>query len=198
MISTELLRSKFAAALPYPAYVATGTPDQRENWARFEGQPRLTDDQRRLVASFGRRIQCLVISGVWCGDCVQQCPCLRLIESAAAPDPRDPGERLIGVRFIDRDQNLDLAEQVRICGGLRVPVVIFTNEDSEFVALAGDRTLARYRAVAARKLGASCPLPGAPVAPDEIAATLQDWVDEFERVHLLLRLSPKLRQRYGD
>jgi len=77
-------------------------------------------------------------------------------------------------------------------------VVVFMNEDFEFVGLAGDRTLSRYRALAARMLGASCPLPGAPVPEDEIAATLQDWVEEFERAQLLLRLSGKLRQRHGD
>jgi hypothetical protein len=79
-----------------------------------------------------------------------------------------------------------------------VPVVVFMNEDFDFVAFAGDRTLARYRALAGRLLGPSCPLPGVAVPADEVGATLQDWVDEFERVHLLLRLSPKLRQRHGD
>ena len=198
MIPTDLLRAKFAGALPYADYVATGSPDQRDNWTRFEALPRLTDGQQRLIASFVRRLHVLVISGIWCGDCVQQCPYLRLIEAGASPDPDASGSRVIRVRFLDRDENLDLAEHVRICGGLRVPVMIFMNEDDEFVALAGDRTLARYRAIAARKLGASCPLPGAPVPPDEVAATLQDWVDEFERAHLLLRLSPKLRARYAD
>jgi hypothetical protein len=87
---------------------------------------------------------------------------------------------------------------VKICGGLRVPVVIFMNEDHEFVGLAGDRTLSRYRAVAKRSLGPSCPLPGAPVPPDELAATVADWLAEFERAALLVRLSPKLRARHGD
>jgi hypothetical protein len=52
--------------------------------------------------------------------------------------------------------------------------------------------------LAARQLGASCPLPGAMVDADEVGATRQDWLDELERVQLLCRLSPKLRQRYGD
>lgn len=104
----------------------------------------------------------------------------------------------IRLRLVDRDQHADLARQVMICGGLRVPTALFLNEDFEFVALAGDQVLARFRAKAQAKLGAACPLPGAPVPADEIAATLQDWVDEVERAHLLCRLSPKLRQRHGD
>jgi len=27
---------------------------------------------------------------------------------------------------------------------------------------------------------------------------MQDWLDEVERVHLLLRLSGRLRQKHGD
>jgi len=33
---------------------------------------------------------------------------------------------------------------------------------------------------------------------DELNATLQDWLNEFERVQLLLRLSTRLRQIHGD
>jgi hypothetical protein len=54
------------------------------------------------------------------------------------------------------------------------------------------------RAKAAKSLGASCPLPGAGVDADEAAATLADWVREFELAHLVVRLSPKLRERHND
>jgi hypothetical protein len=79
-----------------------------------------------------------------------------------------------------------------------VPVVIFMAEDYEPVSIYGDRTLTRYRAIAARAFGASCALPGAPVPDDELQATLQDWLDEVERVHLLLRTSGRLRKLHGD
>ncbi|MEL6311834.1 MAG: thiol reductase thioredoxin, partial [Pseudomonadota bacterium] len=81
---------------------------------------------------------------------------------------------------------------------LRVPVVLILNEDFDLLALEGDRTLSRYRAMAARQLGPSCPLPGARVTAEEVEATLQDWVDAFERAHIMARLSTKLRQRHGD
>jgi hypothetical protein len=71
-------------------------------------------------------------------------------------------------------------------------------EDCEFVGLYGDRTLSRYRAVAARQTGAACELPGAEAPRDEMDATMADWVNEFERVQLLLRLSPRLREKHGD
>ncbi len=190
MVTTTLLESKFTGALGYDAYVKSGKPAHIENWSKVLERAALTGPQRGLVESFVRRMNVLVLSGTWCGDCVQQCPILRRIEEA------NPGR--VAVRFLDRDEHRDLSDPVMICGGLRVPTVIFLNEDFEFCGLLGDRTLSRYRALAARQLGPSCPLPGAPLAQDELNASTQDWVDEFERVQLLLRLSPKLRERYGD
>lgn len=190
MITADLLRSTFSLATPYAPYVATGSPPQQASWKKIHDQAALTDGQRRLVGGFVRSMHVLVISGTWCGDCVQQCPLLERIAEA--------NRQRIDLRFVDRDEQIALAERVKICGGHRVPTVIFMAEDFEFVALAGDRTLSRYRALAERQLGPSCPLPGAPVADEELAATLQDWCDEFERVHLILRLSGRLRQKHGD
>lgn len=190
MLRPEFLREKFEAGLGYDEYVATGTGPQRESWRAGAERVRLSDAQRSLVAGFTRRMPVLVSSGVWCGDCVAQVPMLRAIERANPSTVR--------VRIVDRDEHVDLSERVQICGGLRVPTVIFMSEVFDFVSVLGDRTLARYRAMAARNLGAACPLPGAPIPADEIAATLADWVGEFERVQLLLRLSPKLREMHGD
>jgi thioredoxin-like negative regulator of GroEL len=190
MLTPELFRSKFDQGLAYAAYVATGTADQQTSWNAFHAKVRLTKPQADLLASFSRRINVLVSSGTWCGDCVQQVPMLDHIQRA--------NPNAIALRLLDRDVHKDLSDQLKICGGLRVPTVIFLNEDFEFVGILGDAPLSRYRAKAAKQLGASCPLPGADVPADEIAATLQDWVDQFERTHLLLRLSAKLRQRHDD
>ena len=79
-----------------------------------------------------------------------------------------------------------------------MPVVLFLAEDHELCGVFGDRTLHRYRAVAARQLGPSCPTGLTAPPPDELVATLQDWLDEFERLQLMLRLSARLRQKYND
>lgn len=190
MLTNDFFRSKFSLALNYADYVQTGKPNERANWSAFHARSALTTAQSSLVAGFVRRINALCISGIWCGDCVQQCP---FLDHIARANPS-----AIDLRFLDRDQHKDLSGLLRICGGDRVPVLLLANEDFDFVGMAGDRTLSRYRALAARQLGPSCPLPGAPVPDDEIAATREDWVDEFERAHLLLRLSAKLRTRHGD
>lgn len=190
MLTPDFLQTKFEAALPYHRYVATGTPDQQAKWNAIYEQASLTNEQRTLIGGFSRTMNVLVSSGTWCGDCVQQCPLLARI-AEANPDR-------IHLRFVDRDEHADLAERIKINDGLRVPTALFLAEDFHFLGLLGDRTLTRYRAVAARHLGPACPLPGAPVPPEELAATLQDWLDEFERIQLMLRLSPRLRELHGD
>ncbi len=189
MVTAETLKAAFEQGLPYPEYVATGDADKQAKWAAFLEQVHLTDAQRETVGGFVRELNVLIISGVWCGDCVQQCPMAHRIADAS---------RTVNLRLVDRDEHMDLAERFTICGGTRVPVILFLNEDYDLLSFWGDRSLARYRAMAARNLGPACPLPGAPVPADEIAATLADWVDEFERAHLIARLSTKLRHRHGD
>ncbi|MFA9479284.1 thioredoxin family protein [Phycisphaerales bacterium AB-hyl4] len=189
LTSAAYLQQKHEAGLSYEAYLAAGTAAQRDNWQRIYEQATLTDAQLKLLGSFEREIKVLGLSGIWCGDCVQQGPLIQKIAEASDA---------IDLRWLDRDEHMDLQEQVMINAGHRVPVLVFCAEDYEPVGWFGDRTLNRYRALAAKQLGGACPLPGAPVDRDELAATMQDWLDQFERVHLLLRLSGRLRQKHGD
>lgn len=184
MFDATMLKATFASAAPYDAFTATGSPEQQAGWRRVYEQAALTEAQRRLVGGFERSMHVLVVAGVWCGDCAQQCPLLARIAEA--------NPRRVGLRFVDRDAHEGLSSRVRINGGRRVPVALFLAEDFEFVSMLGDRTLSRYRALAQRQLGPSCPVPGAPPPAAELAAVLQDWLNEFERVQLLLMLSPRL------
>lgn len=181
-------KSKHEAGLEYEEYLASD-PEKAGPWREIHEQAKLTDEQRRLVEGFTRRMKVLAVSGIWCGDCVQQGPLLQRIAEA--------NDR-IELKWLDRDEHIDLAEQIKINAGMRVPIVIFAAEDHEPVSIFGDRTLTRYRAIAARQSGAACALPGAAVPQDELDGTLQEWLDEFERVHLLLRLSGRLREIHRD
>ena len=189
-MNADFLRAKFEAGQSYADYVAAGNPQQQGNWQRIYEQAKVTPAQQQVLGGFNRQMHVIGLSGVWCGDCVQQCPLTQRI-AEANPDK-------IALRWLDRDAHAELQDMVKINTGRRVPVLIFAAEDFEFVAWYGDRTLSRYRALAARQLGGACPLPGAPVDADELAATLQDWCDQFERAHLILRLSARLRQKHGD
>lgn len=189
-MDAAFLQAKHEAGLTYDAYLQTGKPQQRENWQRICEQTQLTAAQRDLLGGFQRDMKVLALSGIWCGDCVEQGPLLQRIAEAGAGK--------IDLRWLDRDEHADVQALVTINAGNRVPVVLFAAEDFEPLGWYGDRTLSRYRSMARRNLAAACPLPGAPVPDDELAACLQDWIDQFERMQLLLRLSARLRQIHGD
>ncbi|MFM7259796.1 MAG: thioredoxin family protein [bacterium] len=188
MLDPSLLETVFQRAHDYRAYLATD-PARAGGWNTVFERVALAERDRAMVAGFTREMKFLVVSGIWCGDCVQQGPLLAKIAEASP---------CIDLRWVDRDVEADLSSRLKICGGGRVPVVVFAAEDFEPCAIAGDRTLARYRGLARRQLGGACELPWAEIPADETAAVLAEWLGEFERVQWMLRLSPRLRQKHGD
>jgi thiol-disulfide isomerase/thioredoxin len=131
----------------------------------------------------------LCLAGAWCGDCINQCPIFEHLAAAA------PGIR---VRYLDRDEHADVQQALQINGGNRVPVVIFFSEDGFEVARYGERTLSKYRQMMRDHAGDACPTGILQPGDTLLAQVTQDWLNEFERVQWLLRLSPRLRQRHGD
>jgi hypothetical protein len=184
------LFEKFQAGLAYDDFLARyATDGQKQRWRQVREQIVLTAAQRQLLGSFVRRMNVLVLAGAWCGDCINQCP---IFEHFAAAAP------VIATRYLDRDEHADVQRALQINGGNRVPVVVFFSEDGLEAARFGERTLSKYRQMIRDQTGASCPtglvLPGDPLP----ALVTQDWLNEFERVQWILRLSPRLRQMHGD
>jgi hypothetical protein len=79
-----------------------------------------------------------------------------------------------------------------------VPVVVILSEDGFEVTRFGDRTLAKYRQLAADQVGPACPTGLLPPDGNLLAAVTQDWVDILERAQLILRTSSRLREKHGD
>jgi hypothetical protein len=150
---------------------------------------RLSDAQRSLLASFTRRMPVLCLAGAWCGDCVNQCPAFAHF-AATAP--------VIDLKFYDRDAHPDLAAELRMCGGARVPIVVFISEDGHFVSSYGDRTLSKYRRMVADMGGASCPTGLVVPEGSLLESMTAEWLAEFERAQWVLRTSSRLRQLHGD
>jgi thiol-disulfide isomerase/thioredoxin len=190
MMNASYLADQFATGLPYDRYVKTGSDEQQRRWSQVYDAAQLTDTQKQLVGGFVREMKILIFSGIWCGDCVEQCPLIHKIAQA------NPGK--IELRFVERPRDGELVSELRVNGGSRVPAVLFLSEDNEWCATAGDRTIHRYRAVALRKLGPLCPTGIVAPEREELDATLGDWLNEVERVQLMLRLTPRLRQKYQD
>jgi thiol-disulfide isomerase/thioredoxin len=188
--TAEAWEAAFNAALPYGDFLDRfATPEQRARWDAFHARVSLTPEQKALLAGFVRRMPVLVLSGAWCGDCVNQCP---IFAHFAAASPS------VDVRFLDRDAHPDIAAHLKVCGGQRVPTAAFLSEDWHPVLVYGDKTLAAYRSAASSQLGSSCATGVVPPADDLISAVTSDWLDQFERVQLILRLSGRLRQLHGE
>ncbi len=180
----------FSAGLPYQQFLAQyGTDEHRRRWELFHGQVNLTSEQREMLNRFTRDMKVLVLAGAWCGDCVNQCP---IFEHFASCTPR------LQIRYLDRDAHAEFAKELTLCGGMRVPVLVFLSEDDMPCGRAGDRTLSKYRHMAAGLEGSVCPTGLVPDADELTAAVVQDWLNEFERIQLMLRTSSRLRQKHGD
>jgi hypothetical protein len=180
----------FAESLSYRAFLDTyATRAQRERWDTMHARFALTPAQTELLVSFTRRMPVICLAGAWCGDCINQCPVFDHFARTSSA---------IDLRFLDRDARPAVREALMINGGQRVPVVVFLSEDWHEVVRYGERTLSIYRKMAADQLGPACPTGLVPPADEALATITAEWLAEFERAHLILRLSPRLRARHGD
>ncbi len=180
----------FEQALSYNAFLDRyASAQDRRRWDEVYERVRLSDAQRELLAGFVREMKVLVLAGAWCGDCVEQCPIFARFAEATGK---------IQLRFCDRDDSGELADALTLCGGHRVPVVVFLSEDGYECGRYGDRTLSKYRRMAGEVMGAAC--PSGIVSDDDslLEAVTQEWLNEFERIQWMLRTSTRLRQRHGD
>src|SRR4051812_42543274 len=184
------LFDKFAEALPYVEFMARfGTPAYDARWRDVYDKIQLTPAQRELLGKFRRETNVLVLAGAWCGDCSGQCPIFDRFAEAAP---------VLKVRYLDNAEHADVQQELSINGGKRVPVAVFFSEDGYEVLRYGERTLSKYRQMAWDFAGESCPTGIGASSDPLLARVTQDWLNEFERVQWLLRLSARLRQKHGD
>jgi len=181
-------RRHFEQAAEYEEFLEKEDQPHADRWRETESRlPDLTPEQVKRFKGYSRELYVLVYGGIWCSDCVRQGPMLKKIADAIGPQVR--------LRIIDRAASEELQDELRILGALRVPVV-FLSEDFWEVGRFGDRLLNVYRAKATREIGVG---PSAGVlSPKALAADMSEWIDIFERIMIMLRLSPPLRRLHGD
>jgi ferredoxin len=192
-------KSAFANALPYKQFLDTyASAEDQKRWTDFAATVELSPDQKALLAGFRRRMPVLCLAGVWCGDCVNACPIFHAIASASP---------VIDLRFVHReraffpqagDLGTRLANELSICGGPRVPVLVFLSEDFYECERFGERTLATYRQKAASRHGASCSTGLFAGPSDLVKANIAEWLTHFERIQLMLQISPRLMKLNGE
>lgn len=192
LMDKSVLTAKFQEGLSYAGLMALGEPEgHRPPWDERYRQLELDPPQEALVKSFTRQMHVLCLTGTWCGDCALQGSAMQRIAEA--------NPQKIILRFLQRsDEHADLIVKSQINAGFRVPVTWFMAEDLEPAVWMGDRTLSRYESMAVKALGPEQSEVLGPPPADPVRKVLQEVLDEFERAHLLLRLSARLRQKHGD
>lgn len=180
----------FEKGLPYDEFIGKYANDtERERWQGAYDRIQLTAEQEELLKGFVREMNVLVVAATWCGDCVNQVP---IFQRFAEVSDR------INVRLLERDEVPELRDALKINGGARIPVVVFLSEDYFECARYGERVLSLYRQIAYSQLQTGRPTNIAASGEELMAKATAEWLDEFERIQLMLRLSPRLRERHGD
>jgi thiol-disulfide isomerase/thioredoxin len=184
------LFDRFAAALPMDHFLSKyGNAAHRARWKETFDAVRLTDGQKQLLKAFTREVNVMVLAGAWCGDCSGQCP---IFDRFAEVAP------VLKIRYLDSGEHADVQQELSVNGGKRVPVAVFFSEDGYEVLRYGDRTLSKYRQMARDLAGDSFPTGIETSNNPLLIQVTQDWLNEFERVQWLLRLSSRLRQKHRD
>jgi len=188
----NLLRNTFDQGLDYERFVALGDAHgHRGQWDQRYGQLALDETQTALIQGFSRKMHVLCLTGTWCGDCA--------LQGAAMQRVAEANPACIDLRFVLRsEEHAELVVKSTINAGFRVPVTWFLSEDMDPVYAFGDRTLSRYRSMARKALGDEVAPTLPPPPADPVRTVLGEVIEMFERVHLLLRLSTRLRDKHGD
>jgi thiol-disulfide isomerase/thioredoxin len=188
-VRSDFWRRHFEMASDYETWLSSSNPEMARRWVEAsERVPALTPDQVQRLEGYDREMNVLVYAGIWCGDCSRAGPMFRQITEAC-------GEK-VNLRVIDREASEELKEELRIVGATRVPILVFLSEDFWEVGRFGERVLTVYRAKATREIGRD--YRGGILSLRALSDEQSEWVDIYERMLIMLRLSPPLRRRHGD
>ncbi|MHB8574265.1 MAG: thioredoxin family protein [Dehalococcoidia bacterium] len=119
---------RFAQAKTYQQYAASISQNQAK-FADNLAKTNVTDDLARRLKALAAKpngpARMLVLGEDWCPDVYRGMPVAKRIADAAG----------IEMRVLERDQNLDVAEQFKKDGEfLSIPVLIFYTKDHRYIA----------------------------------------------------------------
>src|SRR5438105_7567788 len=110
---------RFAGGRKYPEYLAH-MQKNRELITAITEEIRLSDDDTRFFAGLARPVRALVVSEDWCPDCALNVPVLMQIATVAPQ---------LEVRFVGRDDNLDLLAYAKKGERKAIPTFLFFDGD---------------------------------------------------------------------
>lgn len=124
------LNSWFQKGFTKDAYIGQMTRNKEEMVSIYDRFEMKAEDKEKLAAIRAKNLRVIVLTEDWCGDAMLNNPVLlRIAESAG-----------MEVRFVLRDQNLELMDQYLTNGTSRaIPIFIFIDQDGNEVGVWGPR-----------------------------------------------------------
>ncbi|MFP7299623.1 thioredoxin family protein [Neobacillus niacini] len=124
------LDSWFQKGLTKNQYIDVMTRNKEEMVSIYERFELKEEDKRKLEALQSKKLRAIVLTEDWCGDAMLNNPVLLRVAEAAN----------IEVRFVLRDQNLELMDQYLTNGTSRaIPIFIFIDQEGNEVGVWGPR-----------------------------------------------------------
>ncbi|MBI0580319.1 thioredoxin family protein [Neobacillus cucumis] len=124
------LNEWFHKGLNTDEYINSMIRNKEEMLSIYEGYRVRAEDQTKLEPLKAKGLRAIVLTEDWCGDALLNNPILLRISEAAG----------MGVRFVLRDQNLELMDQYLTNGTSRaIPIFIFIDQDGNEVGVWGPR-----------------------------------------------------------
>lgn len=124
------LNEWFQKGLTADEYINSMTKNKEEMLAIYKGFKLTDDDKNRLESLRPKEWKAIVLTEDWCGDALLNNPILLRVAETAGID----------VRFVLRDQNLELMDQYLTKGKSRaIPIFIFIDQEGNEVGVWGPR-----------------------------------------------------------
>jgi hypothetical protein len=124
------LNEWFQKGLTAEEYINSMTKNKEEMLTIFEGFTLKDEDRNRLESLRPKELRAIVLTEDWCGDALLNNPILLRVAEAAGID----------VRFVLRDQNLELMDQYLTNGTSRaIPIFIFIDQEGNEIGVWGPR-----------------------------------------------------------
>lgn len=124
------LNAWFEKGMTPEQYINGMTKNKKEMLSIYEKFSLTVEDLKKADSLKGKILRVIALSEDWCGDALLNNPILLRIAEAAGME----------VRFLLRDQNLELMDQYLTNGTSRaIPIYLFINQDGSEYAVWGPR-----------------------------------------------------------
>lgn len=124
------LNTWFQKGLTKEEYISLMTRNKEEMTSIYDRFKLTESDKQKLEAVQSKKLRAIVLTEDWCGDAMLNNPVLLRVAEAAGME----------VRFVLRDQNLELMDQYLTNGTSRaIPIFIFIDQEGIEVGVWGPR-----------------------------------------------------------